>query len=209
MGTDGMMRGMARAVVVELMGVESRFGLAAVNRQKLYGEKKRVVVDERGQPTVGGWLTTDGAILLLPGGRAEVYLDERGDVVERSELAAVDATGRLLTRSESTLDVPQELRGPVSAERVLEHISTSVYTLEPEDLAEDLRASLDRGEIWETEFAFTAGFARAPMFILKSSEGYFGLVCEAAPLEPVRRASPPPVVEDDPLSDDELDFSML
>jgi len=65
-----MMRPMARAVVVALMGVESRFGLAAVNRQKLYGEEKRVVV-------------------------------------ERADLEAVDAEGRLLSRSESTLDVPQ------------------------------------------------------------------------------------------------------
>lgn len=204
-----MMRPMARAVVVALMGVESRFGLAAVNRQKLYGEKKRVVVDERGQATVGGWLTTDGAILLLPGGRAELYLDEHGDVVERADLEAVDAEGRLLSRSESTLDVPQELTGPVSAERLLEHVSTSVYTLEPESLSESLRQSLERGEIWETTFSFTASFARSPLFILKSGEGYFGLVCEAAPLELVRRASPPPVVDDDPLSDDELDFSML
>jgi len=206
---SGMMPPMARQVVVELMGVESRFGLQAVSRQKLYGEKKRLVVDERGEPTVGGWLTTDGAILLLPGGRAEVYLDERGDVVERSELEAVDAEGRLLSRQESTLDVPQALRGPVPAERLLEHVSTSVYLLEPEAIAEALRESLDRGEIWETEFSFTASFARAPMFILKSPEGYFGLVCEPAPLELVRRASPPPVVEDDPLGDDELDFSML
>ena len=79
---------MARAVVVEHNGVESRFTFSAVSRARLYGERKRITVDEAGQPTVGGWLTTDGAMLLLPGGRAELYVDGAGDVVDRQSAAA-------------------------------------------------------------------------------------------------------------------------
>src|SRR5690349_18004988 len=63
---------MARAVVVERNGVESRFGFSLVSRARLYGERKRVIVDEEGRPTIGGWLTTDGSMLLLPGARAEL-----------------------------------------------------------------------------------------------------------------------------------------
>ncbi len=200
---------MARAVVVERNGVQSRFGFSLVSRGRLYGERKRLVVDEAGQPTIGGWLTTDGAMLLMPGGRAELYLDEAGDVVERSGLETVDAEGRPLLRLESTLDKAHALRGPVAPERLLELVTTSVYAFDPEDeLDEELKASLAKGEIWETDYNYMAAFERQTLFILQNAEGIFGLVCEPAPLELATRVSRP-VGLDDPLSDDELDFAMF
>lgn len=198
---------MARAVVVERDGVQARFSFSLVNRNKLYGERRRVVVDEAGRATTGGWLTTDGTMLLLPGGRAELYLDEAGDVIDRSELEATDANGVVLTRLDPTLDVPQALRGPVPPERVLEFVTTSVYALDVEgDLDPDLRDSLSRGDIWETDYNYVAAFERQTLFILQSPEGIFGLVGEPAALEPLPRAAPPPG-DEDPLSDDELDFT--
>jgi len=199
---------MARALVVERNGVLSRFGFSLVSRGRLYGERKRLVVDESGQPTIGGWLTTDGAMLLLPGGRAELYLDEAGDVVDRAEIETVDGSGRPVPRLESTLDKPQGLRGPVAPERLLEFVTTSVYALDAEELDDTLKASLATGEIWETDYNYMAAFERQTLFILQNSEGLFGLVAEPAPLELATRASRP-AGEDDPLSDDELDFAMF
>lgn len=206
-----MMPPMARAIVVSNNGVETRFGFSLVNRARLYGQRKRVVVDEAGQPTVGGWLTTDGAMLLLPGGRAELYLDDAGDVVDRSALETVDADGNPVPRLDSTLDVPQALRGPIPPERLLEFVATSVYELTPEDVANmdpELRASLALGAIWETDYNYMAAFERQTLFILQNDEGIFGLVAEPAPLELVTRASQPAAGED-PLGDDELDFAMF
>lgn len=198
---------MARAVVVEHNGVQARFAFSLVNRAKLYGERKRVVVDEAGHATTGGWLTSDGTMLLLPGGRAELYLDDAGDVVDRSELEAVDANGAVLTRLDSTLDVPQPLRGPVPPERLLEFVTTSVYALEPDGvLDEAMRQSLARGDIWETDYNYTAAFERQTLFILQNQEGLFGLVAEPAPLSPLVRSTLTSA-EEDPLSDDELDFT--
>lgn len=203
-----MMPDMARAIVVEHNGVESRFGFSAVTRARLYGERKKVVVDEHGRPTLGGWLTTDGSLLLMPGGRAELYLDEAGDVVERADLVWLDADGKTSTRLEPTLDKAQRLRGPIAPERLLEYVTTSVYALEADALEPELAASLARGEIWETDFNYTAGFERQTLFLVQNPEGVFALVAELAPLEPATRASRPPE-GDDPLSDDELDFAML
>lgn len=198
---------MARAVVVEHKGVQARFAFSLVNRAKLYGERKRVVVDEAGHATTGGWLTSDGTMLLLPGGRAELYLDDAGDVVDRSELEAVDASGALLTRLDSTLDAPQPLRGPVPPERLLEFVTTSVYALDPDGaLDEAMRQSLARGDIWETDYNYTAAFERQTLFILQNQEGLFGLVAEPAPLAPLVRTTLTSA-EEDPLSDDELDFT--
>lgn len=198
---------MARAVVVERNGVQARFSFALVNRAKLYGERRRVIVDEAGRPTTGGWLTSDGSMLLLPGGRAELYLDDDGDVVDRSALEAVDASGTLLTRLEPTLDTPQPLRGPVPPERLLELVTTSVYALDAEgELDQSLRESLARGDIWETDYNYVAAFERQTLFILQNAEGIFGLVAEPAPLSPLLRAAQP-AVDEDPLSDDELDFT--
>lgn len=198
---------MARAVVVEHNGVQARFAFSLVNRAKLYGERKRVVVDEAGHATTGGWLTSDGTMLLLPGGRAELYLDDAGDVVDRSELEAVDANGAVLTRLDSTLDVPQPLRGPVPPERLLEFVTTSVYALEPDGvLDEAMRQSLARGDIWETDYNYTAAFERQTLFILQNQEGLFGLMAEPAPLSPLVRSTLTSA-EEDPLSDDELDFT--
>ncbi len=201
---------MGRAVVVEHNGVESRFAFSSVSRARLYGERKRIIVDEAGRPTVGGWLTTDGAMLLLPGGRAELYLDEAGDVVDRSALTTTDADGRPLTKLESTLDVPQTLRGPVPAERLLEFATTAVYAFDPDEGAFDdaLKASLALGEIWELDYNYMASFSRGTMFLLQNSEGIFGLVVEPAPLEMATRVSKPSD-DEDPLSDDELDFAMF
>lgn len=201
---------MARAIVVSNNGVESRFGFSLVNRSRLYGSRKRVVVDEHGEPTVGGWLTTDGAMLILPGGRTELYLDEAGDVVDRSSLEVVDADGNTQPKLDSTLDKPQALRGPIPPERLLDFVTTSVYALDAGDEGFDpeLRASLALGQIWEVDYNYTAAFERQRLFILQNDEGIFGLVVEPAPLEMVTRASHPDEGED-PLSDDELDFAMF
>jgi len=200
---------MARAVVVEHNGVSSRFGFSAVSRARLYGDRKRIIVDEAGQPTVGGWLTTDGAMLILPGGRAELYLDEGGDVVDRGNIETVDGDGHALQRLESTLDKPQELRGPVPPERLLEFVTTAVYAFDADDeLADELKASLANGEIWEVDYNYMAAFERQTLFILQNAEGIFGLVSEPARLELATRVSRA-TGDEDPLSDDELDFAMF
>ena len=205
---------MARAIVVTRGGAEkeSRFTFSAIDRDKLYGRRRKVVVDERGQPCVSAHLTLDGQTLLLPESRAMLYLDERGDVVDRASLVAVDASGAPVPKLDSTLDVAQPLFGPIPAERVLDHDIVAAYQISsegPDALDAELVDSLARGEIWETVFNYMPGYERNTLFLLKGTDGLYGLVAQAAALAWVNKEQPPPAPDEDPLGDDELDFSMF
>jgi len=201
---------MARGIVVEHDGLETRFDFEVVSRAKLYGERKKVVVDERGEPTVGGWLVIESSMLLGPGGRAELYLDERGDIVDRTDLAAIDSEGRLLEKLPSTLDVPQPLT-PIDPEALLEVVTNNAYLLTLDTTLDgDLLAALDRGEVFKTSFAYMPGYSRSTLFLLKNDEGIFALVTEPAPLEPLGREVPPSLPEDpDDEDNGDLDFQSL
>jgi hypothetical protein len=209
---------MARAIAVIYEGREVRFAPRVVTRAKLYGERKRLVLDEQGQPTSPGWLTTDGSLLLTQGARAELYLDERDEVVDRKSLVAVDAAGVELPRVASTLDVPQVLIGPVPPARVLGCTTTSVYLLEPETpstpgmIDPELAARLEAGEIFETTFAYAAGFEASVMFLIANEEGIFGLVGTPTPIPFLRKDAPVALDADadaDGDADEDLDFSMF
>jgi hypothetical protein len=202
---------MARGMVVTLNGVASRFGLTKVDRDKLYGSKKRVAVDAQGRPCVAARLTGDGISLVPPGGLAYVYLDDAFNTVERGDLQAVGPDGQPVATQPSTLDVPMPLVGPVSADRVLDCTTNAVYELAPEELSDELKTALDGGAIFETQFAWREAYTYSTAFLLHSAEGYFALITEPHGLGFVDKAAPPPTPdapEDDAESDD-FDFSMM
>jgi hypothetical protein len=123
----------------------------------------------------------------------------------------VDADGREVPRLPSTLGLEMPLRGPVPLQRVLDHVTPTVYALDGEAIGPQLAAALDRGEVFESEFAYTDGFERQALFLLKNDEGVFALVGRPTGFEWLRRDAPipPPDDEDTALFDDDLDFGML
>lgn len=203
---------MARGVVVNLGGEVSEFGLTRLNREKLYGRKTKVVVDEEGNATDTAYLTRDGTALLLKGAMAMIYVDDDFEVTERSDLQAVNADGEPLPSIPSTLGVEQELHGPVPPSRVLDHLAKSVYILEPETLGEQLREQLNAGKIFETLFSYRGGYTSNPAFLLKGEDGYFAIVGEETKFEFLYKDQAPVVEaddDDDPFDDDDLDFGMM
>ncbi len=113
---------MARSIVVKLGDEESAFGFTKVEREKLYGKKERVVVDETGRECDSAWLTPDGAVLVPLGGTAHLWLNERWDAREQAERVAVDPNGKPQPPNPSTLGVVQTAR-EVDARRVLEIVT--------------------------------------------------------------------------------------
>ena len=203
---------MARTLVVNYGGEVSEFGLKRIQREKLYGKKMKVVVDENEASTSSAYLTRDGTALLPPGSMASLYVNDNFSVASRSELVSVDADGEPRDRVDSTLGVEQPLEGPVNPERVLDHIAKAVYQLDGEGLGDTLKAALEAGDIFETRFAYRAGFDDAPAFLLKNEEGYFALVGTPAEFEFLRKEQAPALDDDDlddPFDDDDLDFSMF
>ena len=204
---------MARAIVVARgpADKESRFTFSAIDRSRLYGDRKKVIVDEKGEGCVGGLLSLDGSVLLLPDSRAMLYVDEHSDVVDRATLVTLDADGKPLTKLESTLDTPQPLVGPVPVERLLDHNATAIYMLAaegPDAVDSEFLDGLSRGEIWETVFNYGAGYERQPLFLLQGQDGLYAIVAEPAELAWIDRGAPPPS-DIDPIGDDDLDFSMF
>lgn len=201
---------MAREIVVNLDGEQSRFALSRVSREKLYGRKRRVIVDQLEQECSAATLLRDGSALIPQGGLSSLYIDESFEVSERKSLQAVDVTGEPLEEAASTLGVEQTLTGPVSPERVLDHLTTAVYQLDAEELGDELRDGLERGDIYETVFAYRKGFDLWPAFLLQNGEGVFALVGRPAVFEFLERERVPEEPEDDvdPFEDD-LDFSMM
>lgn len=200
-----------REIVVRYGDEETAFKFARVDRAKLYGRKERVILDENGDRCVPAYLTADGAALVPPGGTAHIYVDEKFDTIERSELAAVDAEGEPLVSSPSTLGVAQELV-PARPERVLDHVIQSVYQLDSEAFGERLKKALADGEMFETVYNYREGYDPDALFLLENDEGVFALVARETGFEMLRReadseeAADTGEPEEDEL-DDDLDFA--
>lgn len=204
---------MARTIVVNFEGETSEFALTRVQREKIYGKKKKIVVDENGEDCGSASLTRDGTTLLLSGAMASVYLNDNFEVCGRSDLVAVDETGAQLEEVDSTLGVETALSGPIDPRRVLDFTSKAVYQLDAQELTAKLAAGLEAGDIYETRFNYRKGFEDAPAFILQNDEGIFALVGNDAGFDflypDVQEAEDEEDDGEDPFDDDDLDFSMF
>lgn len=200
----------SREIVVRYGDEETAFKFARVDRAKLYGRKERVILDENEERCVPAYLTADGAALVPPGGTAHVYVDEQFDTVERSALKAVDEEGKPLAQIPSTLGVPQPLT-PVTAERLLDHVVTSVYELSSENVGPTLKKALEDGELFECTYCYRDGYDADALFLLGNEEGLFALVASPSGFDFLRREAPVAeavITDEDELSED-LDFSMM
>lgn len=200
---------MARSIVLNLDGEVSEFGITRLRRDKLYGQKKRVVVDENGNECSMAALTRDGSTLLPSGAVSYLYLNDSFEVCERSDLNAVDAEGEPLETVESTLGTEVPLEGPVSPHRLLDHTAKAVYELDPQEIGDKLVAALEEGGIFESRFNYRKGYDDNPLFLLKNEEGFFAIIGEDATFDYLRPEEDiePDEDDEDPFEDDDLDFS--
>ena len=206
----GTMPRMAKSIVVRFQGEDSTFSFSKIERERIYGKKERVVVDEKGQTCSSAWLTADGSALVLSGGTAHVYVDDRFSAFEPEERRAVDVEGRPLEVKPSTLGVVQELK-PSSVERLLDHTTSVVYQLDPESFDDGLKGALAKGEIFEAPFQYRDGLTAEVMFLVQNEEGAFALIGKPTGFQTIVRESLPEAdlaEAEDELGDD-LDFSMM
>lgn len=200
---------MARTIVLNRDGEVSEFAITRLRRDKIYGQRKRVVVDENGNECSIASLTRDGSTLLPSGSVAYLYTNDDFEVCERSDLTAVDEEGELLEKVDSTLGNEQPLEGPVPPSRVLDFTAKAVYELQPEEIADSLVAALEAGEIFESRFNYRSGYDEDPLFLLKNDEGFFAIIGEDASFDFLRpeESLEPEEDDEDPFDDDDLDFS--
>src|SRR5262249_1648178 len=109
---------MARVLTFALGDQSFSCGVDKLDRKKLYGYRRRQVLDDKARACRLGLLCEDGRSLLGPGGVAMAYLDQGGDWIERGELLAVDDAGRPLPLLPSSYDAPIRLDDPVSEDEL-------------------------------------------------------------------------------------------
>lgn len=201
---------MARELVVRLGEEISRFGLTRLTRDRLYGRRKQVVVDDADEVCQQALLMGDGSALLPSGSTSLIYIDENFNAHQRTSLQAVGPDGEPLEEIPSTLDREVTLTGPIAASRVLEHQATAIYQLDPAELGPALAEALARGELYEVDFTWRKGYTTNPMFLLSNEHGTFAVVGEATGFEFIRPEME--YDEDDLEADflaDALDFGMF
>jgi hypothetical protein len=203
---------MARTLTFTLGDRSFAVGVDKVDRKKLYGFRKRQVIDDQNRPLKLGLLCEDGKTLLGPGGVAMTYLDSDGDWVERGALTAVDEEGRPLPLIPSSYDGAIRLSDKVSDDEVAALCVRDVLVLGGSAEADALKEALG-DDVYRFTYCYRADYHGETAYLLRTSEGLFALVGEPVPYRFVGlniEAAPAAEDEGDELAEDEdLDFGMM
>ena len=200
---------MARSIVVSLKGVESSFGFKAVDRNSLYGKRRRVPLDSSGGICTRASLLEDGSLLLRSGMTGQAYFLPDGTSLKQSELEAFDFDGSPLEKVPSTVGVSQELHGPVNAQDVLDLRVKTIYALLPEEVSSDLQTSVDAGDIYKFSFNYRDDYQAETGYLVSNDSGIYALIGDAVSYEwsKLELVTELPAVDQD--EDDDLDFEMF
>ncbi|MCP4444936.1 MAG: hypothetical protein GY811_06265 [Myxococcales bacterium] len=190
-------------------GAESIFDFKKVDRAKLYGKRKRVVLDEAGESCVKAELSEDGSSIIRSGMTMQAYFDPEGEWVESSRMVGLDEEGKPVEKVPSTLGVGQELE-EVEPGALSQNQTIAVYHLSPVDFDEGLKKKLDAGSIFRFLINYRADYSAEIGFLLSNDAGIFVLATKSATPEWCELKSV--AVEsftDDSEVDDDLDFEMF
>jgi hypothetical protein len=154
-------------------GRPSRFSVHPIDRARLLGATKRIALDAHGNECETAWLTSDGQHVLHAGSFADLYVNERGDSVERRDLVPIDAAGKPVATKRSTRGDVQELTEPVEPDVLLEFVVTGAYALTAEALDPALERDLRNGSVFRVAFRPRKTTHPTPAFLLANADGVF------------------------------------
>ena len=198
---------MAAYLDVTYQGQPSRFALTAIDRKRLHGYTKRVALDADGNECTTAHLTQDGRFLLTAGSTADLYTNERGDSVPRTDLVPVGRYGHALETLAPTTGRSQEAKGPVAPEDILDCVVVKAYALAPETLSPALQSALARCAIFKISHRPRKTAQATTAFLLANEVGLFLVQTEPCGFEFVGPEQLP--AETDDWADDqdeEFDF---
>lgn len=203
---------MARTLTFCLGEKSYACGVEKLDRKKLYGYKRRQVLDDRGRPCRLGLLCEDGKSLLGPGGVAQAYLDGGGDWTDRGALVAVDDDGNPLPLLPSSYDGAIRLGDKVGEDELAQLAVRDVLQLGGAADAEALRAAIG-DDVYRFTYSYRADYSAETAYLVATAEGLFALVGQSVDYrfvglqleEGVATDEEPDVAEDD----DDLDFGMI
>ncbi len=199
---------MAKPIIINKDNKNSIFQIKKIERKKLYGYRKRLAVDENNEECKRASLTEDGQVLIKSGMTSQGWFIEGGKQIESNEIGAIDENNNELELIPSTLGIPQNIDGPINPKDLLDISVTNSYSIIPDEISEDLKSSLEKGEIWKFNFNLRADYRMETSYILKNDNGYFAIVGVPNQVTMLSPNAPPPQNEDED-EDEELDFEMF
>jgi len=199
---------MSRNIDIRYRGRDSRFRLMPLDRKRLHGFKRRIALDENGDECTTAHLTRDGRFLLGAGCTADLYINDEGDTINRSERVAVDADGKLLPTLPATSDRTQAINDPVALDDILNHVVTKVYALDVDSLDPTLEQALRAGAIFRVPYRPRSTYAEPPAFLLANENGVFLMQAEACNFDFVGLEQEVSVKDWADETDDEFDFDL-
>ena len=201
---------MTQTIDISYRGQASRFVLTPIDRKRLHGFKRRIALDENGDECATAHLTRDGRFLLGSGSTSDIYINDDGDAINRSELITVDASGKPLPTLPATLGRTQAIEGPVALDDFLNHVVTKVYALESETFDPALEQALRDGAIFRVPYRPRPTHIETLAFLLANKNGVFLMQAEPCNFDFVglEQAASEEQAEWDNLEGDEFDFDL-
>lgn len=199
---------MSREILVNYKGILSSFTLDRVERNRLYGERKRRVLDPSHKPCMRAELVEEGDVILSPGMTTTAHLDSEGNFFAQGTLVGITEDGKAVSKVPSTLNAAQDLVGPIPSTEALDVMVSAVYALTPEKLDVELFEALNKGAIFRFPFNYRTDYHASVALLVANEHGVFALVGEQVSPQWCGPDSPPPSQIQDEIEED-LDFEMF
>ena len=164
---------MAKPISISFQGKISNFEHVKLERSKLYGRRKRVTYDPKGEECSRISLSEDGTLLIRSGMTAQGYFTESDKWIPNRDLVGLDESGKALEIVPSTLGEAQEVAEPCKPQDLLDIKPTTIYMLEAAELDGALEKQLEEGSIFTFPLNYRADYRAETAFLLKNEEGYF------------------------------------
>ena len=200
---------MAKTINIKYLKESAVFSYRPIDRGMIYGKRRRVAFDEKGNECAKASLLLDGSLLIKSGMTAQGYFTPERVWVPQGELEALNVDGSVPELLPAT--VGEEVNATeIDPREALEMRFTTTYSLEPETLPEGMKKALDNGVILSFPFNPKADYHMETGILVSNDNGYFALIGEKVEYEFVKLASVVAVSEEAVSADsDDLDFEMF
>ncbi len=199
---------MAREILLNLNKKKSTFEISKIDRKKLYGFKKRLFLDDKGEECSKANLEEETGIVFVNSDISSCYLDHKGNYIEKSDLEAINENDKKVKKEDSTIGKEVNLNS-ITTEDALNLKVNSVYHLEPKEFDNNLKLKLDKGEVFSFPFNYYADFKLEDGIILKSEKEYFALIGRKTSCHWVGENSDDLPEDVEEFEDNDLDFEMM
>ncbi len=203
---------MAKPLVLSLDGQEFPVRLTKIDRDKLYGSVEIEAFDEKGNEAFLRVLAYDGKTLIDKGGTALATVNESGSSISRRDLVPVNSDGEELEPVPSSFSVPNTLE-TATIDDYLSLTVKSVYALDAADGGDldFLKDVLSDGRIYKFPFSYRGGIEYDAACVLENHGDLFMVVGVPSVLQYLKlgQAAVLDVVEDQSVSEEDLDFDLL